>query len=107
MEITPQISEGEALRKTTALEAGRLRSPGGLASSTWRGCAVLWPRHLGADAFAHVKHSRHTHKTLHLGVQISRYLALKMDGEYLPVFSCMFEILIKMSRKKRCWGREQ
>lgn len=71
----------------------------------WR--AVLWPRHLGADAFAHVKHSRHTHKTLHLGVQISEYLALKMDGEYLPVFSCMFEILIKMSRKKDVGGREQ
>lgn len=46
-----------------------------------------------------------THKkTLHLGVQISRYLALKMDGEYLPVFSCIFEILIKMSKKKKRLG---
>ena len=102
--MTPQVSEGEPLRKTSALEAGPLRSPGGLADSTCCGRAVLRPRHLRADAFARAVHSRHIKKPLHLGVQISRYLALKMDGEHLPVFSCIFEILIKMSKKNRGWG---
>ena len=59
MEITLQISEGEALRKTSALEAGQLRSPGGPAGCTCCGHAVLWPRRLGAGAFARVMHSRH------------------------------------------------
>lgn len=86
MEITPQISEGEGLWKLLCFGSrGGDYLPGGLASSTWAWRAVLWPRHLGADAIAHVKHSRHTHKT-YLGVQISRYLALKMDGNICQYF---------------------
>ena len=105
--MTPQVSEGEPLRKTSALEAGPLRSPGGLAGSTCCGRAVP-PAQAPESRRIRSCCAFKTHKKPpHLGVQISRYLALKMDGEYLPVFSCIFEMLINMSKKNRGWGWEQ